>query len=119
MAPADVQSYTGAEPVFITPITIAELTFGVEMAIDSEIKRQRIVALERLMEKPCLIVNMETGVVFGKIATQLRKQGRGADFRVQDLWIAALAIQNGFSVLTRNAKDFDDIPGLSLLVVHG
>ena len=78
LSPADVQQYTGEEPV----------------------------------------IDEETGVLFGRLAARLRKKGRGADFRVQDLWIASQAIQHGFPILTRNAKDFEDIPGITVLAIE-
>ena len=34
-----------------------------------------------------------------------------------DLWIASLALQHGHSVLTRNRRDFEDIPGLAVLPI--
>jgi len=42
---------------------------------------------------------------------------RGHDFRIQDLWLAAQAIQHGHRFLTFNKKDFQDIPGLDLAVM--
>jgi predicted nucleic acid-binding protein len=39
------------------------------------------------------------------------------DFRIQDLWLAAQAVQRDFTLLTANAKDFQDVPGLKLIVV--
>ncbi|MBM3891909.1 MAG: type II toxin-antitoxin system VapC family toxin [Verrucomicrobia bacterium] len=33
------------------------------------------------------------------------------------MWLAAQAIQRGFTLLTANAKDFEDIPGLKLTVL--
>lgn len=117
LAPADVQMITGSEPVFISPVTIAELAFGVEMAGGEDIKLKRAAALERLKKKPVLTIDSDTGSIFGRLSAALRKQGRGADFRIQDVWIASQAIQNGFPVLTKNTKDFKDIPGLSLLSV--
>jgi predicted nucleic acid-binding protein len=36
---------------------------------------------------------------------------------VQDLWLAAQAIQRGFTLLTANAKDFQDVPGLKFVAV--
>ncbi len=115
LSPADVQKFTSTEPIFISPVTIAELTFGVEMASDGNIRQKRIAALERLKKKPVLLINEETGVTFGRLSAELRKQSRGSDFRVQDLWIASQAVQYGYAVLTRNKKDFHDIPGLSLI----
>ena len=51
------------------------------------------------------------------IAAKLTHAGRGGDFRVQDLWLAAQAIQRDFTVLTANARDFEDVPGLRLVIV--
>jgi predicted nucleic acid-binding protein len=36
---------------------------------------------------------------------------------VNDLWLAAQAIQRGFRLLTSNAKHFADIPGLQMVVL--
>jgi len=117
LSPADVQTITGDEPVFISPITIAELSFGVEMTDSENIKHKRIAALERLKKKPVLTIDSDTGIIFGRLSAALRKKGRGADFRIQDVWIASQAIQNGFPLLTKNTKDFQDIPGLNLLSI--
>ncbi len=73
--------------------------------------------LRRLRRKPLLHITGETAGVFGALAASLRQAGRGHDFRVQDLWLAAQAVQRGFTVLTANAKDFQDVPGLKLVVV--
>jgi predicted nucleic acid-binding protein len=116
LAPADVQQITRSEAVFISPVTIAELTFGAESAKDPAIKQRRIASVERLKRKPTLRIDSETGTIFGRVSSQLKADGRGSDFRIQDLWIASQAIQHGYSLLTRNKKDFHDIPGLDLVV---
>jgi predicted nucleic acid-binding protein len=36
---------------------------------------------------------------------------------VNDLWLAAQAVQRDFRVLTANAKDFADMPGLQMVVL--
>ena len=51
------------------------------------------------------------------LAAKLTQADRGADFRIQDLWLASQAIQRDFTVLTANAKDFKDVPGLKFVVV--
>ena len=45
--------------------------------------------------------------------------GLGYRYRVQDLWLACQAIQYGYRFLTRNSKDFEDIPGLDLVIIQG
>ena len=116
ISPSDVAMYTGSDSVYISPVTLSELGFGVEMAISEEIKQKRISSLERLRKKPLLIIDDGTGIIFAQLAAVLKRSGRGASFRIQDIWLASQAIQNNFSFLTKNTKDFADIPGLELVV---
>ena len=116
VAPADVAGFTGQEPVFLSPVTLAELTFGVEMATDPKIRLKRSAALDRLRKKPILVIDEATGVLFGKLAAQLKLAGKDHYYRIQDLWLASQAVQNGFKLLTQNEKDFFDIPGLDLVL---
>jgi predicted nucleic acid-binding protein len=51
------------------------------------------------------------------LAAKLRKSGKDPHVRVNDLWLAAQAVQRDFRVLTSNAKDFGDIPGLQMVVL--
>jgi predicted nucleic acid-binding protein len=73
--------------------------------------------LRRLRRKPQLRITVETGETFGSLAVKLRKSGRDPHVRINDLWLAAQAIQRGFRLLTSNMKDFADIPGLKLVVL--
>lgn len=116
IAPADVSHFTGNEPVFLSPVTMAELTFGVEIAKDQTIRLKRAAALDRLRKKPILIIDETTGEIFGKLASQLKLVGKDHNYRVQDLWLASQAVQNGLKLLTQNEKDFIDIPGLDLVI---
>jgi len=116
ISPADVARYTGEEPVFISPVSIAELAYGAENAPTQPLRQKRLAALNRLKKKPTIVIDEETGAVFGSLAAQLRKKRREAGFRVQDVWIASQAIQHGHRLLTRNPGDFVDIPGLDLVV---
>ena len=116
LAPADVATITGDEPVFLSPVAIAELKFGAENAENADLRQKRLAALARLKRKPILTIDEITGEIFGDIAAQLRKKGSQHLYRVQDLWLASQAIQHGYRFLTHNRKDFADIPGLSLVV---
>lgn len=116
VSPADVVIYTTNEPVFISPVTIAELTFGAEMTAEEPIRQKRLVALNRLRKKPFIIIDEITGEVFGRLAATLRKEGKDHRYRIQDLWLASQSIQNGLKFLTMNQKDFIDIPGLDIVV---
>jgi predicted nucleic acid-binding protein len=115
LAPLDVARLTHDEPVFMSPVTIAELKFGADSAADPRIRHRRLAALARLRRKPLLSIDGDTGEVFGQISAQLKSTGRQVRSRVQDLWLASQAIQHSLRFLTRNPGDFQDIPGLDLV----
>jgi predicted nucleic acid-binding protein len=115
LAPADVASFTKDEPVFLSPVTLAELKFGAEVTADAQIRQRRLAALARLRRKPLLPIDGNTGEIFGQLAAQLKAGARSPRQRVQDLWLASQAIQHSYRLLTRNAADFGDIPGLDLV----
>ena len=71
----------------------------------------------RLRRKPQLRITVETAETFGILAAKLKKAGRDPNVRINDLWLAAQVIQRDFRLLTSNAKDFADIPGLQLVVL--
>lgn len=109
---ADIHAITLQEPVYLSPINLAEIRFGIELMTDAKSKQRATATLRKMSRKPLLRITGETADVFGRLAAQLAQSGRGADFRIQDLWLAAQAVQRGFTVLTANAKDFQDVPGL-------
>lgn len=116
LAPADVQALTHGEPIFMSPVTLAELRFGAEIVTDPGIRLQRLAALQRLERKPLLYIDGTTGGIFGSLAAQIKAAGRQHRYRVQDLWLASQALQHACRFLTRNKHDFEDIPGLKLVV---
>lgn len=73
--------------------------------------------LRRLRRKPQLRITIETAETFGILAAKLRKAGRDPHVRVNDLWLAAQAIQHDFRLLTWNARNFADVPGLEMVVL--
>jgi predicted nucleic acid-binding protein len=116
LAPADVADITGTEPVYLTPPVLAELEYGVHRAKQPSIRNRRASALARIRGKPCLQIDRDTAILFAQICASLDDHGTPSTFRTHDLWIAALAIQHNMRLLTRNPKDFADIPGLRLAV---
>ncbi len=118
LAAADIHAITRQAPVYLSPINIAEIQFGMEMLKTGAMKQKAAATLRRLRRKPQLRITVETGEVFGTLASKLKKTGRDSDFRINDLWIAAQAIQRNFTLLTSHAKDFEDIPGLKLVALR-
>ena len=117
LAPLDVAQVSGDEPVYISPVSIAELRFGAEITSNPALRQRRLVALSRLERRPLIPIDGGTGTVFGTLAAALRAAGREHRYRVQDLWLASQALQHSFTFLTRNRTDFEHIPGLDLAVI--
>ncbi len=114
---ADIHAITQQEPIYLSPVNLAEIRFGIELMNDPKQKQRATATLRRLRRKPLLRITGETGEIFGTLAAKLTKAGRGHVFRVQDLWLAAQAVQRKFTLLTANAKDFQDVPGLKWAAV--
>jgi len=113
----DVHALTRQDPIYLSPVNLAEIRLGIELMTEPRQKRKALTALRRLRRKPILRITGETGELFGQLAARLTKSGRAHGFRVQDLWLAAQAVQRDFTLLTANEKDFRDIPGLRFAVI--
>jgi len=118
LSAADIHAITRQAPVYLSPVNLAEMQFGLEMLKIGPVKQRAARALHRMRRKPQLRITVETGEIFGTLAAKLKKAGRDAEFRINDLWLAAQAIQRDYSLLTTNAKDFTDIPGLKLVALQ-
>jgi hypothetical protein len=110
-----VSDAAGEETVYISAISLGELSFGVESCSNPAMRMQRQRALRSLELRPILDVSASTASVFGVLAAYLKQMGRSPRTRVNDLWIAAQAIENDFALLTMNIKDFEGLPGLRVV----
>lgn len=115
LSAAALDAAFGDEPIYLAPPVLAELEYGLARAVTDKQRTRRAAALAALMSRPCVPITGETGRIFGKLAAELDQKGCPSSHRVQDLWIASLALQHGMKVLTLNHSDFDDIPGLTVL----
>lgn len=114
---ADIHAITRQAPVYLSPVNIAEIRFGLEL-LRPGLKKQRATAMfRRLRRKPQLRITVDTAETFGILSARLKKAGRDPYVRVNDLWLAAQAIEGDFRLLTSNGKDFADIQGLQLVVL--
>ncbi len=118
LSAADIHAITKQAPIFLSPVNLAEIRFGIELMTDAKQKQRATATFRRMRRKPVLRITAETAEVFGVLAARLAKLGRGHDFRVQDLWLAAQAVQQKFTLLTCNPKDFEDVPNLKHLAIR-
>jgi predicted nucleic acid-binding protein len=110
-----VAQATGDESVYISAISLGELNFGVESCNDPAKRMLRMRFLRSYEQRPVLDVTARTGSAFGLLAAFMKQSGRSPRTRVNDLWIAAQAMENDYALLTTNIKDFEGLPGLRVV----
>jgi len=110
-----VHQATGDESVYISAISLGELNFGVESCNDPVKRMLRMRFLRKYEQRPVLDVTARTASAFGLLAAFMKQTGRSPRTRVNDLWIAAQAMENDFALLTTNIKDFAGLPGLRVV----
>lgn len=114
--PQAVIDTAGNAPVFISAISLGELSFGVQVCADPAERARRAAHLRQLERRPVLDAGRHTAAAFGVLAAAVKQAGRSPRPRYNDLWIAAQAIEYGYALMTLNTADFVDLPGVRLLV---
>ena len=107
-----VLTAAGDQPVYISAISLGELSFGVESCRDPATRMLRMRSLRSFEQRPVLDVSSLTASAFGILAAFMKQTGRSPRARVSDIWIAAQAMENDYALLTANLKDFEGLPGL-------
>ena len=98
-------------------ITLGELHFGVQSCADPAMRAIRSAYLQRIEAGPILQLTPLSAAAFGILSASEKRSGRSPRPRYNDLWIAAQAIEHGFTLLTLNANDFRNLPGVKLIVL--
>lgn len=97
----------------VSSITIAEIWKGVEHA-----KGEKQKILEKFFYNEVCVLYKEipfdhdSAIIYGSLFEQMESIGKPKP--TLDLLIAAIAIANNMVLVTRNTKDFADIPNLKL-----
>jgi hypothetical protein len=101
----DAQS---AETLYLSAVSVAELSFGVSALPAGKRKAALSSLLEgvlSLFEARILAFDTEAARRYGDLAAKARGSGRG--FPTPDGYIAAIAAANGFVVATRDGSAFE------------
>jgi predicted nucleic acid-binding protein len=98
------------EEVATTVITLAELNAGVLTAGSAEVRARRLATLDAVADIVALPVDEDAARVWARLRVHLAETGRRMG--VNDLWIAAIAVARGLSVITQD-DDFAALEGAS------
>lgn len=98
-----------AEYIVAVPPVIGELCFGAQKSNRVTENLHKIdILVQQSIVFPC---DLETAQWYGIIKNQLRRKGR--PIPDNDLWIAAIAMQRGLILVTRDAH-FDEVESLQI-----
>jgi tRNA(fMet)-specific endonuclease VapC len=98
---------TQAAEVFIPSIVLGELYYGARKSVRLEVNLERIDELASTTR--VLACNTDTAKQYGQIKQALKAKGR--PLPENDIWIAAVAIQYGLTVVSRD-DHFYEVDGL-------
>ena len=115
LARDSVIALAGDAPVFTSVVSLGELSFGVQDYANPAERARRATVL-RQIELQTTGVTAQTASAFGLHCASVKSVGRSPRRRMNDLWIAARAIENGYALMTLKERDFADLPGVEIVV---
>jgi tRNA(fMet)-specific endonuclease VapC len=96
-----------ASELFLSVIALGELYFGAE---NSSKQLENVQKVENFSKNITILAcDGETAKWYGRVHKQLRDIGQ--PIPQNDIWIAAIALQHGLTLLTKD-KHFDNVVGL-------
>ena len=109
-----VRATQGEIEIGLSVVTIAELVHGAYRAKTQEQQQRRLEFIERLAsDVPVYPVTLDIAKLAGRIEGQ--QEAKGIQLAFEDLLIGATALHLGYTVATLNMRDFQRVPGLSVV----
>lgn len=100
----------------ISVISVSELLHGVHRADHSARRVKREAVVEQILDAvEQLPIDSAVARVHARVWAGLESSGE--TIPAHDLWIAATALTHGLELVTSNARDFERVPGLTLLAM--
>jgi tRNA(fMet)-specific endonuclease VapC len=109
-----VKASQGEIEIGLSVVTIAELVHGAYRTKTQGQQQRRLEFIERLSSDVLVYpVTLSIARLAGRIEGQ--QEALGVQFTFEDLLIGATALHLGYEVATLNLRDFQRIPGLSVI----
>jgi tRNA(fMet)-specific endonuclease VapC len=111
----ETEDLLGEEERAISVITVSELLHGVHRASGDRRARRGAFVEHLLAGLRAIPITEPVARVHAQLWADLAD--RGQVIGAHDLWIGATAVAHGLGVATRNAVDFQRVPGLRVVAV--
>jgi tRNA(fMet)-specific endonuclease VapC len=98
-------------PLCTTRLNVAELYLGIEKSREPALEAARVARI--LADIPVLEFDDHAARWFARITAELERAGRPSGD--MDVLIAAVAAANGQSLMTRNVRHFEHMPGVAIV----
>jgi len=109
-----IAAATGDQRAVLSAVGVTELAHGIYRAQTPEVRNRREAFIRELLDDVEVYpYTKETALLAGKIDGE--QQSRGVVIPFGDLLMGATALSLGFKVLTGNLRDFQRIPGLTVM----
>jgi tRNA(fMet)-specific endonuclease VapC len=109
-----VRASEGDIEIGVSVITIAELVHGAYRAKTAARQERRLAFIDRLSsDVPVYPVSLDIARLAGRIEGQ--QEAKGIQLAFEDLFIGATALYLSYAVATLNLRDFQRVPGLSVV----
>jgi len=110
--PETLEVLASAEEIFTSVIAAGELFYGIE----NSTRRKENFSFYTDFFQTCAVldVTLDTASIYGTVKTNLRQKGK--PIPENDIWMAAIAIQNELTLLTRD-NHFTSVDDLRLKMI--
>jgi tRNA(fMet)-specific endonuclease VapC len=109
-----VRALRGEIEIGVSVVSVAELVHGAYRANTPERQNRRLAFIERLvLDMAVHPVTLEIARLAGRIEGQ--QEAKGVQLAFEDLLIGVTALHLGYDVATLDVRDFQRVPGLSIV----
>lgn len=110
----DFGTITSADEAVIASVTAAELLMGAELGERRGDRRRTRLYVESLLDRLTVLpFDLTAARIYARLYGEIRRSGHTVG--VSDLQIAAIALAHDSSVVTLNLREFNRIPGLTVV----
>lgn len=108
-----IETTVGEIPLVLCALTVAEIGHGIYRAKTPEIRARRRFLDELKATVPRYPITESTAEIIARVSGE--QAAKGITIPLADLIIGACALEIGYAVGTHNVRDFERIPGLTVI----